>query len=178
MNAEIIRRAGIGLAAFALGPAALWFAPTILNSRAPAEASAANPTNESSVPDTPISLALSAPTVTLQTDIDIVLALRSVPIARNPFKSSHEREVPEPSEGALQDALPDGVPTLTLGSVIDGPLGAVAIIEGRVVRVGDLIAQEWRVQRIDTDRRSVDIVHDDGRTHSIAMPTRMGERAR
>ena len=68
----------------------------------------------------------------------------------------------------------DVAPTFEITSIMKTRSGPVALINGRLRRVGDEVAPGWTVQSINDLTRSVTLTGPDQRTQTIVMPTGLG----
>lgn len=58
---------------------------------------------------------------------------------------------------------------LRLSAVVGTTEGALASINGRVIRTGDEIVAGWRIVAIDVQAQTITVVHDHGETATIAQ---------
>jgi len=162
--------------AFAIGPVSATLLPAMLGARGPSRAEAApNPADRAGA-TIEIGVAVSRPSVpdaNRQAEVSFA-RLVTAAIERHPF----ERE----AATAAVDLPPDApeepelrLPVIELGTIMNGPSGAVASISGRLVRAGDRIDDQWRVGTIDAARRRVTFIHDAGAEHTVEMQSPLNQ---
>ncbi|MEM7754553.1 MAG: hypothetical protein AAF297_02840 [Planctomycetota bacterium] len=168
--------AALCLCAFALGPVSATMLPSLLGSRGPAEASASS----GPMPMQPEAIEQPAlPVLVIDEDqqrvIDAVQPLASMSLTDSPFGSGPtQAAIDEPGEMPTDTDVT--YPDFQLGTILDGPTGAVASISGKLVRAGDVLESGWRVGSIDPDARRITLLHESGAEHSLRMRTPFGEQ--
>ncbi|MEL7472286.1 MAG: hypothetical protein AAGK04_03140 [Planctomycetota bacterium] len=166
-------------AAFAFGPAVAMLAPTLLGGGAPASAVAATAGPDQRDPaDLPTLQPLVLDDRALlvhQASLDCVAR----PIAGNPFARPVATPIAKaPGQPAIDPNTPaESIepPELRLGTIMRGPSGVFAVIDGRFVGVGAEVADGWTVADIDHALRQIEIVHASGASAAISMQSPMPE---
>ena len=106
-------------------------------------------------------------------------AAGAVPFGRSPIFAEPERAVDpvadeEDDEPEVIAPLPDEpveIPDFTLSSVMGSPMRPMAVIEGRLRGVGDVVSRGWRVEAISIERSEVVLAFGEHRT-VLKLPPR------
>ncbi len=100
--------------------------------------------------------------------VPVVARSPMVFIPAQPADSSAVETLAAPEDGP--DEQPVDAPTLTLSTIYSGAASAAAIINGRVYRGGDTVANGWTVREIDRAQMAVMIDGPGGRTLRLTQP--------
>lgn len=71
-------------------------------------------------------------------------------------------ELPPPEEEPSPAPMVLEAPPIEVTSIIASPAGAIATVNGRIVRAGQAISPGWKVREIDAGRRQIIIEGPDG----------------
>lgn len=131
---------------------------------APPSAQAVVPMN----PQPASSPLVAAPTAEQASALAWLAQWRPAPSIATPFfhPAPLEEEPDEPAEpeapAPVAAQTPD--PVFTVSTIVDAPGGALAVINGKIRRVGDEIVGGWTLAKIDARAKLVDLSSPDGRT--------------
>ncbi|MDZ4685934.1 MAG: hypothetical protein SH850_12775 [Planctomycetaceae bacterium] len=142
---------------------------------APAATSSIAPTED---PATPAPAAARPLTHDQKRAIEFLRTFRVSDDFTSPMDSPEPVPTVEPEQTAVYDAPvkptalshSDALANVRVSAIVGRDAAAVAMIDHRLCRVGDEVAPGWRVQAIDARRRSVTLVHADGKVAALTPP--------
>ncbi len=79
-------------------------------------------------------------------------------------------DMPPPIEGP-ETVVP---PNATLTSVMAAGEHSIAVIDGKVRRVGESVAPGWKISAIDRNAGTATLTHTTGTTHTLTLRSRQG----
>ncbi|MDX2115860.1 MAG: hypothetical protein SFZ24_09630 [Planctomycetota bacterium] len=86
------------------------------------------------------------------------------PMNHPPAIAAEQPAEQAPAEPAARPAPAGQPPRFVATTIMAGPRGGVAVINGRVYRVGESPAPGWRVESIDAGSSTVELTGPDGQT--------------
>jgi hypothetical protein len=93
--------------------------------------------------------------------------LQGTPVGASPFFYPDVEEVAvDPIPVSVEEA-PALKPTATLEGVMGSGTRVMALINGNLLSVGDAVDGDWTIGSIDVERRTVELVHPEGRTFRL-----------
>ncbi len=139
---------------------------------------AAQPSYVDAAMDTPVSTPEGAPVASRGTDADTQL-LRKFDESEGGAGQQLSRGLGavkglEDSKGPTARPSRDLPTGIALTSVMKTSGGAVAVIQGRLYRLGDHVTPEWSIRSIDDKALTVTVAHSDGETRTLAIDPAKG----
>lgn len=126
---------------------------------------------------------LVVPPVQRPTPAQVELARRMVESSNRPFgpspvvtrKRDSEPDIdPGPVPSGQETPAPPDAPALSVTSIMTAQHQTLAVIAGKLCKVGDEVAPDWTISAIDREESVVTITHTRGHVHRLLLRPRGG----